>query len=160
MASLTPAGTAAVVQALAAVFTFGAACVALYITSEAPKRAVKLAEQLRVESEFAEARRIEKYRIFRTLMDHRGRDLSAPEPVDAINMIYVVFHDDFGVQKAHKELMFFINGIENRGNFSRAYMTLCAEIAKSLGFPDSLTGADIDRGYFPTKRKPDLPNPL
>lgn len=159
MSNLSPAETAAIVQAVAAVLTLGAACIALYITSEAPKRAASLAEALRVQSELAEARRLEKYRIFRTLMDHRGRNLSAPEPVDALNMVSVVFHDDAEVQRALKHFWLFISGPENKRNLSDAYMSLCAEIAKSLGFPETITGDYINRGYFPIQKKSsDLPD--
>ena len=140
---------AAIVQAIAAVATLGAAVTAAYVAWKAPERAARLAEHLRTENERARLRRDEKLRLFYILMNHRGRNISAVEPVDALNMINVVFFDSRSIKEAFNRFMRFINGAENRRARSDAYMDILLEIARDLGFPSSLTGEDLDRGYFP-----------
>jgi hypothetical protein len=140
--------TAAVVQAGAAVVTVGAALIAAWITWRAPHRAAELAERLRVQNEAAKTVLDEKLRIFRVLMDHRGRNISAPAPVDALNMIVVAFADDNEVREAFARFLEVINGAENASARVERYIDILAVMARSLGF-ESVRRSEINRGYFP-----------
>jgi len=146
---LQPVEVAATIQAAAAVLTFLAACVAVFATLKAPQRAARLAEDLRVQNEKAEAGHREKYRIFRVLMEHRGRNISALEPVNALNMIDVAFHDDRPVRDAFANLLRFANGPEFAHQRIAAYLDIVVAMAKVLGFSAKVAKTEIDRGYYP-----------
>ena len=139
----------AVIQAAAACLTFLAACVAVWATLRAPQRAAQLAERLRVENEAAQAIRQERYRLFRVLMDHRGRNISAREPVDALNMVDVAFYDEPKVRQAITRFLKYANGAEFAQHRIDAYMDLLTAMAAVLGFSDFVTRDDLNRGYWP-----------
>ena len=149
MFELSPSEWAAIVQAIAAVFTFLAAIVAVYITWLAPQRAARLAERLRVLSEREQGRRKEKLRILRTLMNHRGAYISSRESFNALNMIGIAYHDSPLVEAAFEKFLLYINGAENAENRSRAYIDIIVEMAKALNFPETISHDSINRGYFP-----------
>ena len=140
---------AASIQAAAAVATFAAACVAAYVTWKAPERAARLAEELRARNEKAQGRREEKVRLFYILMNHRGRNISDVEPVNALNMINVVFHDSRHVREAYQEFLKFASGREFADQRFDAYLEILIQIAKDLGLSATVSRSDIDRGYYP-----------
>ena len=82
-------------------------------------------------------------------MEYRGVDISAPEPVAALNMIVIVFQEERNVLDAWHEFLCYTNGADNHTNRSNAYMGIIVAMAKSLGYSDQLTVTAIDRGYYP-----------
>jgi hypothetical protein len=67
------------IQAVAAVFTFMAACVAVWASFSAPRRAAEFAERLRAQGQLAEEERRTKLWVFTTLMQFRSQILN-PRP--------------------------------------------------------------------------------
>ena len=136
---------ATVVQAVSSVLAFIAALIAVWVTYKAPAQAANLQREHDAELE----RQRERYQILKTLMEYRGVDISAPEPVAALNMIVIVFQEERNVLDAWHEFLCYTNGADNHTNRSNAYMGIIVAMEKCLGYSDQLTVAAIDRGYYP-----------
>jgi uncharacterized protein DUF6680 len=140
---------AAQIQAVAAVGTLAAACIAAYVTWKGPERAARLAEHLRRSGEQSRIRREEQSRLLHILMNHRGRNISDTEPVNALNMINVVFHDSRNVREAYERFLGYANGAQFAQQRTEAYLDILAAMAAGLGLSDSVSRSDINRGYYP-----------
>lgn len=139
------------VQAVAAVFTFLAACVAVWAAFRAPKLAAAFAEELRQRSTAADEARRQKIWILSTLMQHRAT-FEFPDAVNALNAISLVFVEDQEVRDAYTH---FLAAAGRKGSeFQHAelrerYLALIEKIVRNLGMNRKITVADIHEGYFP-----------
>ena len=138
---------AASVQAASSALAFIAALIAVWIAYKAPERAAILYRKHEAEIEL----RRERYSILRTLMEFRGTNISAPEPVAALNMLVIAFQGERCVLDEWGEFQRYINGPENHTYRMEGYMKIIVAIAKLPGYPPEITVAMIDQGYYPQR---------
>lgn len=144
---MTTTEAATVAQAASSALALIAALIAVWVTYKAPERAAALHR----EHEAAMERRRERHRILRTLMEFRGTNISAPEPVAALNMLVIAFQGEPSVLDEWDEFQRYISGADNHGKRMECYMKIIVEIAKILGYSREITVATIDRGYYPKR---------
>lgn len=138
------------VQAVAAVATFLAACVAVWASFQAPKLAAQFAEQLRSKSITSDELRRQKYIIFVTLLENRSH-IAAANCVSALNLIDLIFVDDKEVRSA---LAHFLVAAEDPNATDdrrvECFYSIIEKISRNLGLSDKITIADIRTRYYPT----------
>lgn len=138
------------VQAVAAVATFLAACVAVWASFRAPKLAAQFAEQLRSSSTVADEVRRQKYLIFATLLENRSH-IAAANCVSALNLIDLIFIDDREVRSALAHFRVATddpNATDDRR--VECFFSIIEKISRHLGLSDKITIADIRTRYYPT----------
>ena len=139
---------AAWIQAGAAVATFMAACVAVWATFKAPKRAAEIAEQLRRTNDKADSERRSKAFILETLLRHRASIIHA-DAVNALNLIDIIFIDVPEVREAYQQ---FWNATAEPTPWElkvERYNTIIERIVRHLGMNDHIKASDIQRSYHP-----------
>ena len=139
---------AAWIQAVAAVATFGAACVAVWATFKAPKRAAEIAEGLRRTNDRADSERRSKAFILETLLRHRASIIHA-DAVNALNLIDIIFIDVAEVREAYQQ---FWNSTAEPSPMElkiERYNTIIERIVRHLGMNDHIKASDIQRSYHP-----------
>lgn len=137
------------VQAIAAVATFFAACLAVWASFRAPKLAAKFAEELRTASARADEQRRQKMLIFATLLQNRAH-IAHPDCVSALNFIDIVFIDDREVRDAlvHFRAATDANPASVERTIER-YLSIIEKMARNLGLSDRVTISDIQNYYYP-----------
>ncbi|MCC4295013.1 DUF6680 family protein [Brevundimonas aurantiaca] len=139
---------AAWVQAIAAIATFGAACVAVWATFSAPKRAAEIAEELRRTNDRIDAERRSQSYILETLLRHRGNIIHG-DAVNALNLIDIVFMNALDVREAYQQ---FWNATAEPTPWElkvERYNTIIERIIRHLGMSDHIKASDIQRSYHP-----------
>jgi hypothetical protein len=139
---------AAWIQAAASVATFVAACVAVWATFQAPKRAAEIAEALRRANDRADSERKSKYYILETLLRHRASILHN-DAVNALNLIDIVFIDVSEVREAYQQ---FWNATAEPSPWElklERYNTIIEKIVRHLGMNEHIKASDIQRSYHP-----------
>ena len=96
----------------------------------------------------------QKLSIFSTLIATRHA-LISEEPVRALNMIDVVFHDCPNVRQLWHEYFGMLNneGLNNPNGWKQRQaknLEMITAMAKVLGYGQAITHLDIDRVYYPT----------
>ena len=138
------------VQAVAAVATFLAACVAVWASFRAPRLAAQFAEQLRATSTIADEVRRQKYLIFATLLENRSH-IAAANCVAALNLIDLIFIDDREVRSA---LAHFRVAADDQNSTDdrrvECFFSIIEKISRHLGLSEKITIADIRTRYYPT----------
>lgn len=137
------------VQAVAAVATFLAACVAVWATFKAPERAALFAEKLRETTVKAERAENARMSIFTTMMEYRGH-IASIENVRVMNLIDVTFSDRPMVRQAwrHFNDETLRQPADNSAIF-RKYLEMLDTIASDLGMGGRITRSDIETVYYP-----------
>jgi hypothetical protein len=138
------------IQAIAAVATFFAACLAVWASFRAPKLAAQFAEELRAASARADEQRRQKMFIFTTLLQNRAH-IANPDCVSALNFIDIVFIDDREVRDA---LVHFRAATDaSPASVERTverYLSIIEKMARNIGLNDKITISDIQSYYYPT----------
>jgi hypothetical protein len=138
------------IQAVAAVATFLAACVAVWATFRAPKVAAEFAEALRTATSRADEQRRQKLFIFATLLENRAH-IVAPACVSALNLIDLVFIDDREVRDALVHFRSSTDGpASNAERTVERYLFIIEKIARNIGLSEKITISDIQTPYYPT----------
>lgn len=141
--------TAEQVQAVAAVATFLAACVAVWATFRAPSLAAEFAEGLRASSQQAEEERRLKLWIFSTLMQRR-RMIVSHDAASALNLIDVVYRDSRDVRAAWRS---FLQAACERPSspekIVERYHSILEKMALALGLSETISISDIHASYWP-----------
>ena len=136
------------VQAVAGVATFFAACLAVWATFQAPKRAAELAENLRRGNDKADSEQRSKAYVLETLLRHRASILH-PDAVNALNLIDIVFIDVIDVREVFQQ---FLNSAVEQSPFElkiERYNIIIERIVRHLGMNDRIKASDIQRSYHP-----------
>ena len=137
------------IQAVAAVSTFLAACVAVWATFRAPKTAAYFAETLRSTNERIEESRRLKLFVFTTLMQFRSQ-IASYNSVAALNLIDVVFMDSKEVREAWRD--FHLSTAATpfvMATTVERYHAIIEKISRDLGLNQEITISDIRQSYYP-----------
>ena len=136
-------------QAVAGMFTFGAAAWAVVAAYRAPRLAAEFADELRRLSAAEDAVRNEKQWILSTLMRYRGQMLHH-DVVSALNMVEITFVDSMDVRDAYRQWWNTIEGGEHPFALRRErFYALIAAIVADIGLGRKLRASDIERAYYP-----------
>ncbi|WP_374452952.1 DUF6680 family protein [Phenylobacterium sp.] len=140
---------AAWVQAVAGIFTFGAAAWAVIAAYRAPKLAAAFADELRRSSTADDAIRNEKQWILSTLMRYRGQMLHH-DVVSALNMVEITFVDSMDVRDAYRQWWNTIEGGDHPPALRRErFYGIITAIVADMGLGRKLRASDIERAYYP-----------
>jgi hypothetical protein len=140
-----PEWLAAIAAGLSALTT----CIAAWTAFMGPLRAAELAEKLRSSGDASSEKRRAKLEILAVLMAHR-KSYWLNEPMNAFNLIDVVYNDCREVRSAWAELyLAFTNEIPEHVREERLRKVLGA-MSKDLGLADELRTDDFGRVYTPT----------
>ena len=139
---------AADVQAVAAVATFLAACVAVWAALRAPRLAAEFAERLRVQNQHIDEERRLQLGVFSTLMQFRRQPMNA-HTTAALNLIDVYYINAAEVRHAWKHL--YAAAVErpfSPERFTERYYGLLEKMARHLGLTDKISVTDIGTAYY------------
>jgi hypothetical protein len=140
---------AAWLQALAGFATFGAACVAVKASYDAPRRAAEFAENLRQETQKSERDRNLQMLVFTNLMQFRAQILN-PTAVASLNVIEVAFREHKEVREAWRH---FLEAASEQpavaAKIVERYLSIIEKMARALGLSSDLSVKDIQNVYYP-----------
>jgi uncharacterized protein DUF6680 len=134
------------IAAIAAVFSAIATGLAAWTAYKGPQTAAELAERLRSEGDAHADKRRTKLHVFAVLMANR-QSYWTGEPVNAFNLIDVVFNDSPDVRSAWAEMyLSFSRGIPDHVRDERLRRLLGA-MSRDLNLADELRTDDFGRVY-------------
>ena len=136
---------AAWVQAVAGVFTFGAACVAAWIAGRVPGWSEQIRTTNRISEQAADLKRV----VLISLLKGRSA-LLHQDTLAAINLIDVAFIDAHAVRDARRNFIA-AAGAEpfSADRLLERFHGIIIAVVREMGLSESITAADIQGGYYP-----------
>lgn len=138
----------AAVAAIAAIFSAIATALAAWTAYFGPQRAAKIAEKLRSDGDAGAERHRTKLHVFAVLMANRKSYWHA-EPVNALNLIDIVFNDNREVRSAWAEMYLSLCQRIPQHVQEEKLRALLSAMARDLKLADELRTDDYGRVYVP-----------
>lgn len=131
----------------ASVVTACAAVAAYLVAKRAPKAAAKFADEFRADSVVREERQRLRTNVLMSLLRGRRQWFHA-DTIAALNLVDFAFDD---VPEVRSKYRLFIEQSQSGDaeKLVQAYQDLTVEVARALGFGETMTEADMRLGYYP-----------
>lgn len=131
----------------ASIVTACAAVAAYFVARGAPKAAARFADEFRADSVVREERQRLRTNVLISLLRGR-RQWFHSDTIAALNLVDFAFDD---VPEVRSKYRLFIEKSQegDAEKLLQAYQDLTVEVARALGFGETMTEADMRLGYYP-----------
>ena len=124
-----------------------AALAAYFVAKAAPKAAAKFADEFRNQSVAREERQRLRTQVLISLLRGR-RQWFHQDTIAALNVVDFAFDD---VPEVRSKYLLFVkqSTVGDADKLVKAYQDLTVEVARALGYGETMTEADMRLGYYP-----------